>query len=110
MSGFATPTAAQIEVTEASVRALQEAMTAGHVTARVVTEAYLQRIAAIDPDGRYAKAAKTASARRADEPTVSAPKRQRADFVASIAKDPMLAAAMALRSRRRAGRRPMNPS
>ena len=47
----AQPAAGAFPVEEQTVAALQEAMTAGHVTARVVTEAYLQRIAAIDRSG-----------------------------------------------------------
>ncbi len=47
----AQTTAGAFPVEEQAVAALQEAMTAGHVTARGVTEAYLQRIAAIDRSG-----------------------------------------------------------
>lgn len=47
----AQPTSAAFSVEETSVASLQEAMSRGHTTARGVTEAYLQRIAAIDRSG-----------------------------------------------------------
>ena len=46
-----TPTNAQIEVTEASVAELQEAMETGVVTSAEITRMYLSRIRAYDKDG-----------------------------------------------------------
>jgi Asp-tRNA(Asn)/Glu-tRNA(Gln) amidotransferase A subunit family amidase len=48
---IATPLAAQIEVTEATITELQEAMTSGGVTSVDITEAYLARIHAYDQAG-----------------------------------------------------------
>ncbi|MEQ1856383.1 MAG: amidase family protein [Longimicrobiales bacterium] len=45
------PAAAQIEVTEATIEQLQQAMASGRATSVVITEAYLARIAAYDQDG-----------------------------------------------------------
>jgi Asp-tRNA(Asn)/Glu-tRNA(Gln) amidotransferase A subunit family amidase len=48
---FGTPVAAQIEVAEATITELQEAMTAGRASAVDITEAYLARIHAYDQAG-----------------------------------------------------------
>jgi len=47
----ATSAAAQVEVTEATIAELQEAMASGRVTSREITAAYLARIAAYDQVG-----------------------------------------------------------
>ncbi|MEX2048207.1 MAG: amidase family protein, partial [Gemmatimonadota bacterium] len=46
-----TPTAAQIEVTEASIAELQDAMASGRATSVEITSAYLARIEAYDKAG-----------------------------------------------------------
>ncbi len=44
-------TRGEISIVEASIRGLQEAMTAGRTSARALTEAYLERIATLDRSG-----------------------------------------------------------
>ncbi|HET9949519.1 MAG TPA: amidase family protein [Longimicrobiales bacterium] len=51
LSTGARPAAAQIEVTEATVRELQEAMASGRTTSAEITAAYLARIEAYDQQG-----------------------------------------------------------
>ena len=48
---LASPVAAQVEVTEASIDQLQQAMASGRATSVSITEAYLARIAAYDQNG-----------------------------------------------------------
>ena len=50
-TSFATPLAAQIEVTEATIPELQEAMASGRATSVDIASAYLARIAAYDRAG-----------------------------------------------------------